>query len=327
MTFIRRLKDKEKLKINKKFSAFLVCLAVAGIFWFLIALSKNYNALISLPVVYQNLPEDKILTRKLPETISLELNAQGFHLLAYQLKFFNDSIIINADNLDIKKTESFYEAKLSTSSKLHRISRQFSTDVMLNRILPDTIHFTFGNKKSKETPVNLKYLISYEKQFRLKDRIIFTPSKIKVKGLDKLVDAIDFFDTDSLILENLNSTVTKEVPLKIPENYSLLELSAKSVHVTIPVEKYTEAYVEIPIEVANLPDDLSIKVFPDKIKVYYVVGFDDFNKVNEQMFTAKVDYLKKDNTNRLAVEVSRHPDFVSIIKKQPSKVEYLILKK
>ncbi len=300
---------------------------MAAVFWFLMALSKNYNALISLPVVYQNLPENKIITSRLPKTISIELNALGFHLLGYQLKFYSDTVFVDVENLSLKETEGNYEAKLSTSSKLHRISRQFSQEIRVNRILPDTIYFTFGDKKSKEVPINLNKIISFEKQYRLRDRIIFSPASIKITGLDKLVDGVEFFDTDSLILYQLNQTLTIQLPLKIPEGYSSLEFSAKSVNVTIPVEKYTEASVEIPIEMVNLPNDMAIKIFPEKVKISYVVGFGDFDKVNSQMFSAQVDYLKRDNTNRLAVEISRHPDFVQVLKKQPLKVEYLILKK
>ena len=313
--------------MNKRFSAFLVCLVVAALFWFLNALSKNYNAAIILPVVYQNLPNNKILTRKLPETISIELNAQGFLILAYQYKFINDSILIDAGNLNIRAVEDHYEARMTTASKLYRIARQFSPEVKINRISPDTIYFAFGNKKRKEIPVKLNYSISYEKQYRLRDRIIFTPSTISISGLDKTVDAIEFFDTDSLVLKEVNNTITTELPLKVPEQYSTLQVSAKSVHVTVPVEKYTEASVEVPIEVINLPQDRGMKIFPEKVQITYIVGFSDFDRVSEQMFAARVDYLKRDNGNRLSVEITRHPDFVKILKQDPSKVEYLIRKK
>ena len=70
-----------------------------------------------------------------------------------------------------------------------------------------------------------------------------------------------------------------------------------------------------------------MKIFPEKVQITYIVGFSDFDRVSEQMFAARVDYLKRDNGNRLSVEITRHPDFVKILKQDPSKVEYLIRKK
>jgi hypothetical protein len=324
---LKRPKGEGKIKGRKKISAFIVCLFVAALFWFLNALSKSYNAAISFPVVYINLPENKVLTHELPQQVTLELNAQGFHILAYQFRFLNDSILIDAGNLKIREVNGHFEAKLPTANRVHRVSRQLSPDVRIHRIAPDTVYFTFGTKKAKEVPVKLNHYLNFEKQHRLRDRIIISPSSIRIEGLDELVGLVNFIETDSLVLNQLNSPITTEIPLKIPDGFSALNFSTKSVMVTVPVEKYTEVNVEIPVEVLNLPDNLSVRIFPETVHINCIVGFSDFDKVNPQLFSARIDFEKRDNTNRLPVEIVRHPDFVQILRYQPQKVEYLIRKK
>jgi hypothetical protein len=325
---LQSLKKREKIKGRRKISAFFICMIVAAIFWFMNALSQQYNALISFPVVYQNLPEDKVLTRRLPESVFIELNAQGFHILAYQIRLFRDTIRIDAGNLHIRNRNDFYEARLSTANKLHRITRQFNSEIRINRILPDTIYFIFGNKLSKELPVKLNYNINFEKQHRMMGEITFEPSSVVVEGLESIIDKFEYIETDSLVLDHLTNSVNIDLTLKIPSRFAdEITLSTTSVNVTVPVEKYTEASVEVPIEVINLPDNHSMKIFPEKVTITYIVGFSDFDKVNEQMFTARVDYNRRDNTNRLPIEISRHPETVQVVRQQPQKVEYLIRKK
>jgi hypothetical protein len=328
LKILRGWKENNRSGLNRRLSVFLICVLISAIFWFLTALSKNYTSLINFPVVYINMPEDKVLTRKMPNHLSLELNARGFSLLAYHLRFFRDSVYVDVSNLNLVRLNgNYYEGKIPTVTKINKIAAQFSSEIKLQRVYPDTLYFSFGNKTSKEVPIKLNYSITFEKQFRLYDRIIFSPASISIEGLETLIDSIQVIETDSVIFENLNQSLSIDVPIMIPEKYSSLSFSQQIINVTIPVEKYTEASVEIPIEVANLPEELSIKLFPETVTLTYIVGFSDFSKVNNQLFSARVDFSKRDNTNRLSVELIQFPEFIQPLKHSPTKVEYIIRKK
>jgi YbbR domain-containing protein len=325
---IQNLRSSEKIKSRRKISAFFICFIVAALFWLMNTLSQHYNAFISFPVKYENLPDNKVLTRRLPESVYIELNARGFHILAYQIKLLRDTIKIDAGNLPIRNRNDFYEARLATATKLNRITRQFNDEIRVNRILPDTIYFVFGTKVSKEIPVKLNHQLSFEKQHRLNGNVTFEPATVMVEGLESAVNKIEFIETESLVLKNLNQSVNKQINLFLHPSYAeKIFLSNKTVTVKIPVEKYTEASVEVPLEVINLPENHTMKLFPEKVNINYIVGFTDYDKINEQMFTARVDYNKRDNTSRLPIEISRHPETVQILRVQPPKAEYLIRKR
>ena len=318
---------KQRVILNRRISVFLICVLIAALFWFLNALTKNYYTIISFPVAYQNLPQDKVLTRKLPKSISLSLYAEGYHLLYHKLKFNRDTIYIDVSNLNIYKTGKTYEARLPTTSKFDKIADQFSSEIKITRIIPDTIYFSFGNKKSKMIPVKVNAKVTFEKQYRMKDEIIYKPSAVLVEGLATLVDSIQVVETDSLIIDMLNKTMVKELKIKLPEQYESLSLSSDHVMAKVEVEQYTEATKEVPINIVNLPKDFSIKTFPEKVTITYLVAFSDFDNVTADHFKATVDYNKINTTNRLNVEISIAPDFVKVVKVVPSKVEYIIKKK
>ena len=106
-----------------------------------------------------------------------------------------------------------------------------------------------------------------------------------------------------------------------------VEFSQNSVRVKINVTKFTEAMLELPVEVENLPSGLNLKTFPDKIIVKYQVTFDDYGKINASDFRIAVDYSKiEQGSNKLKVQVLKSPSKVRSVKLSNEKVEYIIRK-
>src|SRR5205085_10085966 len=87
----------EKLKLNKRLSAILVCFFIALIFWFLIALSKDYQASFSFPINYNNLPGQKVVVNNLPSTVRLNVKASGFRILSYKFTEKKSPVEIDVD--------------------------------------------------------------------------------------------------------------------------------------------------------------------------------------------------------------------------------------
>ena len=73
---------KERHTYIKKLYSFLV---VSVYFWFLTKLSKDYNSTIQYPMVFENLPKDKLLQKKPQESIDIHVKASGFKILSGKL--------------------------------------------------------------------------------------------------------------------------------------------------------------------------------------------------------------------------------------------------
>jgi hypothetical protein len=112
---------------------------------------------------------------------------------------------------------------------------------------------------------------------------------------------------------HLNSNRQKNKPYFVP---SLLQ-------VTIPVEKFTEVSLDVPI---NLPGQLpghTIKLFPEKASVSCIVPMKDYKRLDSRRFSVCAVLLKSDNLYHLKVTAA--PGFVRNVKVTPDKVEYLVL--
>ena len=77
------------LKIERsQLPIFFFLIVLSSVFWILTVLSKDYTSTITTPVVFYNLPDDKLLIESKEVTLQMQVKAPGFSLLAHQFKFF-----------------------------------------------------------------------------------------------------------------------------------------------------------------------------------------------------------------------------------------------
>src|SRR5437016_2834104 len=86
-----------KLKFNNKLSAIIVCFFIAAIFWFLIALSRDFSAVFSFPIVYNNLPGQKVVVNDLPSNIIVNVKTTGFRILSYNFRKEKTPVQVDVD--------------------------------------------------------------------------------------------------------------------------------------------------------------------------------------------------------------------------------------
>lgn len=319
--FIPKDKNPEKKKYyqSRHIGTFVVCVIISIIFWALTVLTKNYNSKIYFPVIYENLPEDKISSNKLPVAFAIDVNARGFDLLTYHLKTKVAPLYLNV--------HSSKYSNISTNYFLPEIKEQLGNELKVLTIFPDSIHFDFSERVTKKIPVKLNLLLTFEKQYGLSDSIKIIPDSVTISGTKSTVEKIDVIETEISRLPKLKESVTKKIRLEKNKN-SVASFSNDEVQVTIPVEKFTEGNIEPPVETAHLPSGKKIKIIPEKVKVTYQVTLSNYDKVETNLFSAVVDFLdiKKDSDNKLKVDIIKFPGFIRSAKVIPDKVDYIIIK-
>lgn len=316
------------MKLNKQASIFIVCFFIAVIFWFLISLNKNYNSSISFPIVYVDLPIDKVVVNTLPKTVSLELNARGFDLLGYQLKLLTVPIQVEVQAGNAVKMKSRNEGYLITRPLISSISKQLRSDGRVIAIEPDTIVFKFSDRLTKKIPVKPNVRLFFEKQYNLAGKIKLEPESVWVTGPQNYVDSIKYLLTESITLKNIKSSHTQTVKVDDKNLRNTIRVISKNITVKIPVEKYTEETIEIPIDIKNKTTGYRIKTIPDKVKISYLVSLSKYHEVAPGSFSVIVDFAPDEEVknSKMKVVLVKKPDFIKILKITPSKVDYLKIK-
>ena len=312
-------------RLNKRVITFLFCVLISAFFWLLMSLSKEYTIELNFPVTYINSPADKVIANHLPETIDIEIKSRGFNLLIYKLKQKHETLLIDIKDAKSLPIKNHYY--LLTNSRIDKITTQFSNDIKIIKIYPDTILLDFNKKISRTVPVKANIKIDYDKGNLQTDSIKLSPAFVSISGAADLIDKITFVETEHTNLKNSSDSLSIKLNILQTPALKLVDVSPLTVQATVHVTRYTEASIDLPIEVENLPSGYGIKIFPDKISVKYNVAFQNYEKINALQFHAVVNYSKiEQGSNKLKVQLVKYPSEIKSVKINPEKVEYIIRK-
>lgn len=319
------IRSMKQVRLNRNIITYLICVVIATILWFFNALNKDYTVEIPYPVKYINLPGGKHLVGKLPNEITLEVSAKGFALLGHKIStsFLPITFNVNTYSNHLLEKDNVFEYTLKTNDIKDRIGSQLSSKIKLLNISPEIIHFRFAPSVYKKIAVRPQVEYSLQRQYIL-NKITSVPDSVTVSGPSVIVDTLQAVPTEKIKLENLRKNVSKEADLK--EIYGC-QMSPDQVKVDVWVEQYTEAKKTLPVEVLNVPDSLTLRLFPDHVNITYNVGLSLYDKISNTDFRFTVDYRQTEKSSYLEVKADRLPEYIKDLTFSPQKVEYILEKK
>ena len=312
----------EKLRNDKRVIVFAVCFLIATILWFLNALSKDYSTTISYPVKYVSAPANQFLANEPPSKLDLKIDAHGFTLLRYKLSLSFSPIILNLTTITNNLNMEPAGFMVNTSNLVRRISDQISSEISIVSIEPAYLRIILDSLLTKSVPVKPSYELEFKPQFDLKAQVSISPKQVKITGPAMVLDTIFFLRTKEETFDKLDSEITKSMEILYPENTNI---TPKKVTIQIPVEKFTEKKLNVPIQIQNMPENVNVKLFPSEIKLTFLVGLSEFEDITSANFQVYVDYETINSSNEnLNIFIDKKPAFVEIQRFTPESVEYLI---
>ena len=318
-----RVPEGQKLQFRKKILLFSIFLLIAVFIWLLNALSKNYTSVIAYPLVYTDIPQEKVFVGELPGHLDLRVNAGGYALLRYKvfrkpvpISFKVSGFTLNRPGQDSSR------AYILTRYLKDQVSRQLPSELRLLEVKPDTLHFQFAKKVTRMVAVKPDFQFEVDPQFTTRAGIVIEPESVEVSGPDLILDTMAHVYTERTELGLLSKSYDDRVRLKKSGD---LEYNLSRVSCTIDLERYTEVQISIPVEVLNLPDTLSIQTFPSAVKVTCTVGLSKYDRMDKTLFRAVADYSRaEENSRELEVSIQRLPAYLLSYDYSPRTVEFLI---
>lgn len=84
--FLRFFYQRPDVKLNRKVFVFMVCLVISFFTWLQLNLSKEHVDVVPVKVDFVNLPKSRFGLTKLSDTLMVEVEADGYGLLKYEMK-------------------------------------------------------------------------------------------------------------------------------------------------------------------------------------------------------------------------------------------------
>ena len=287
----------KKSKLDRFFKI-IICIVISFTFWTLNKLSKKTKNNVSLKLNIVDLPENLSLDSISYKQINVKLSGRGTQKTKKKEIDINGKNILNGI-LPINKNE---------------IESQLESHLNIIDIYPDTISVFTSKKELKKVPVKHNILVNLNKNYWLKNDIKIEPDSLVIKGNKRDLNKINFLETEQLKLLNVDNKKTGTIYLK--EN--LFFSNKTELSYEIDVEKYTEGEMKIRIETVNFPKNKEVLLFPNRIKLRYLVSEENYNKIKEEDFKVICDFEN--------IDIKSKECLVSIIKK-PKNIQITELNK
>jgi len=296
----------------------IVSMLVALVFWVLVKLSNEYRSPKSVQINYV-LPEDKVFQEMPPQTVVAELQGVGWELMQ---EFFT----AKEPAIEVNLVESSLTYINNTQLRSKVATAISNNNVEIGKLNLEDINLTLVDKISKKVPIHLRDSITVAAEHYLRDSILLSPDSVLLEGPEPAVKERERWETQYLILSNLQNTTQRILLLEEPTDPQLV-IKPKAVEVTVQVEEFTDKSLFVPIVIKNPPAD-SIKIFPSRIRLDVTVGLSDYNAILEDDFLVEVDFegvpLDAEN-NTVPIQITQQPEVARSVQFSPKSVEFFIM--
>ena len=312
------------LKIERRhLPVFFFILVLSSLFWVLTVLSKDYTTTVHYKAQFVDFPSDKLLIKQENVDLHLQVIAPGFTLLAQRFRF-SKYIPLSVSTFIPKKKGQYWNYFLLSEQSISQIQEVLPSNMQLLHMQPNRIDILLDDKAERVIPIKLKSEQTYKDLFRPKEAIKLSPSTVVISGPKAVVEVFDVVNTKKLILENIDSDKSGQIEIE-PLNHSEINYSLNKVDWQLKVEQFTEGELNLDLSVKNAPKGYELKLFPNTITISYLVSLDKYELVKAHMFAAEVNFNQ--DYKRQTVELTKTSGFVENIRINPSKVEYILIKK
>lgn len=313
------VRKKQEQQSLHQFSNILFFVTIAALFWLLIKLSANYTVTEPLTIDIKDAPADLVVVDGSQE-LKVTLSTSGFKLLNYYFKPASKrKVDISLEEVPLHKdSEGTYSFSISYAKE--KVAKYLAIEPSEVSFDENRISVRMEQLDSLKVKVMPNIDISYEKQYNRHGRIQIKPDSITIYGPKSKLKEIDNIYTESISLKNISSNIDINVPLH-PEE--MINFDSKEVNIKINVEKYTEAIANVKIENNS---DKKLRLFPDKVKIKYIVSLTDYNIIKDNSFIISIDTADISSENNfLPVYLIDYPSNTRIISIEPKEVEYIII--
>ena len=305
--------------VNREFLIFLFFLALSGTFWLLMTLNETNEHEYNVPVTLTGVPRNVVITSDIDDTLRVTIRDKGFTLAAYSFSDKLQPVKIHYQSFAAKNNG---HGQIPLSELQRQLYKNLYSSSKIVGVKPDKLEFYYNQGQQKKVPVKLKGTIRPADSYYLA-RTILSPKEVTVYAGKQYLDSIEYVETENLSIPTFEDTITTTIGIK---KMTGVKVVPSEIKVTLCPDILTEESIEVPIEAINMPPGKTLRTFPSRVKVRFVVGAGMFRQISKEHFRVVADYLELRNSKaeKCTLHLRKAPTSVKNPSLEVSQVDYLI---
>lgn len=303
----------------KSLSGMLIFILIAALLWLIIKLTVVYTVTEPFAIRFTDIPADQIIQND-NYHVDATMTTTGFKLMRYYLTTKKKrEIVVSLKDINYKKSnfETYTYSKRFLEEKIAEFIGATTADI---QVASDQQFFVMSKLSSKKVKIHPQTNLDFEKQYNYYGEPVAIPDSATVYGALKDIEDIQYLQTEVISRKNVNQNIESKAKIALKDN---VQCDINEVEIVVNVEQFTEAEVEVPI---TTPDESQLHLFPNKVKIRYIVAIKDYRTINELSFKVSIDPDDIFTNETLPVNLELHPNNTQIISITPKAVEYIVVK-
>ncbi|MDE6393034.1 MAG: YbbR-like domain-containing protein [Muribaculaceae bacterium] len=313
--------DWRRFKTSSQFHnvlMFLVFVAIATVFWFIIALNDNITETFRVRLNIVGVPDSVTFITDPPADLHVTVRDKGTNILR--------SGVIKNPTVDVSFRDYARDGvfRLSAADLAAELKSDLGGAATITSASIDSLRLYYTLSPGKRVPVIVQADVSAASGYIIPGAPAPLTRQVRVYSYKDEIDTVNAVRTQRLVRNGLSQTSVFDVKL-VPVPH--VKIVPAQVQVRVPVEPLVHKEAFVNVEVENLPQGESLLLFPNKVPVSFYVPMSHFN---DEYFPMRVvaDYNETHATpgSRISVHVSDHAGILVNVELKTDSVEYTLVK-
>lgn len=257
-----------------------LCVICSLLLWIFSSMSEVYTKIVEVDTEIENLsPSEAFLTLP-PNKIQLHVKGEGLSLIQFHY---------NPPNITIDATDS--EINLYDV-----VSRNLSSPVQIERVIPPFFNFQKEERLYKKVPILLKVDVATPPTYDLIQEPSIFPDSVMISGAVSIVEKISEWPTIELSPVDVKDTLNLQVDL-VDSLTGLIDLEIANTQLLLISEEFTEGGRDIEVLTPSIQDYVTLD--PPIVEVTYKVPLSQYHLANEArdfFLSVSIDDIRDDTT-------------------------------
>lgn len=297
---------------------FLVFVAVAAIFWFIIALNDNITETFSVRLNIQNVPDSVTFITDPPADIHVTLRDKGTNIM-------RSGVIKNPElNINFRDYARDGIFRLSSSDLNAELKSDLGGVAQITSCSIDSLRLSYSTEPGKKVPIIVRAEVSPASGYVISGNPVSIQKFVRIYSYGDEVDTIHTVTTQRFVRKNLAQTTVCQIRLVPIKNVKIVP-DVVDVRINVEPLVHKEAYVSL--DVLNVPSGESLLLFPNRVPVSFYVPMSRFND-DKVPVSVYVDYndINRSGSSRIPVKLGKYPPILVNVTVKTDSVEYTLVK-
>ncbi|MCM1320267.1 MAG: hypothetical protein NC217_07805 [Muribaculaceae bacterium] len=298
---------------------YLLFVALAGVFWVVMALNDEVQTDFTVRIEVVNVPDSVTFITDPPKQLTLTMRDKG--TLVLRRKFMEAPVV----RISFKEFASDNTLTVTSSAMMSRLRAIFGTGASLSVTSNDSFSINYTTEPGKVVPIRVDANVTAALGKVINGTPKLNISRATLYAVGNVTDTIAYVITEPIIRRDLTDPLKVTVKIRpIPG----VRIEPSVVEVTIPVEPLENRKIMVPIETIGVPENESVSLFPQTIEVSYLVPMSTHTDIPASAFKVVANYadVSASNTDHVNVRIVDVPKGVQNASIALDSVEYTIIR-